>query len=46
MGDIVTVYPGDCGSDWYRDSLRPKTEIIDFYFSVRRCGLVSGCDAW
>src|SRR5713101_1396853 len=46
MRNIITVYPGNCGSNGYRDSLRPKTEIIDFYFRVRRCGLVSRPDTW
>src|SRR4029077_8480080 len=31
MGNIIMVYPGNCGSNGYRDSLRPKTEIIDCY---------------
>src|SRR4029077_15027898 len=45
MGNIITVGPGNCSSDGYRDRLRPKTEIVDFYFRVCCGGLVIRRDA-
>jgi hypothetical protein len=43
--NVITVSPGNCGSDGYRDRLRPKNEIIDFDRHVCRGGLVTCCDA-
>src|SRR4029077_3269259 len=45
MRNIIMIDPCNRRSDWYRDRLGSKTEIIDFYFRVRRCGLVSRRDA-
>ncbi len=30
MGDVITVCPGNCRSDGYRERLRPKNEVVDF----------------
>jgi len=37
MGNVIIVCPGDCGSDGYRERLRPKYEIVDFDHG-RCCG--------
>ena len=36
MGNVITVRPGNCRSDGYRERLRPKTEIVDFHLRARR----------
>src|ERR1700739_3767716 len=41
MRNVITVDPGNCRSDGYRDRLRPKNEIIDFHRRVCRGGPVS-----
>ena len=38
MRNVITVCPGNCCSDGYRDRLRPKNEIIDFHRHVCREG--------
>src|SRR6266852_3558353 len=36
MGNIITIGPGNCRSDGYRERLWPETEIIDFHLRVCR----------
>jgi hypothetical protein len=37
MGNVITVYPGDCRSDGYGDHLWLETEVVDFNL-LARCG--------
>jgi predicted dehydrogenase len=43
--NVITICPGNCCSDGYRDRLRPKNEIIDIHRHVCRGGLVTCCYA-
>jgi hypothetical protein len=45
MRNVITVCPGNCCPDGYRDRLRSKNEIIDFHRHVCCGGLVTRCDA-
>ena len=40
MGNVITVCPGNCRSDGYRERLRPKYEIVYFDRRVHRGWLV------
>src|SRR6266853_5406100 len=45
MRNVITVSPGHCGSDGYRNCRRSKTEIINLHLRVCRGGLGIRCDA-
>ena len=45
MRNVITICPGNCRFNGYRDRLRPKNEVIDFHRRVCCGGLISCCDA-